>query len=793
MSVKRETILVVDDDESVERLECAQLERAGYRVRTASSAAAALEIVRKCEIDLAVVDMQLEDPISGLELLADFQSLGMTFPVIIVTAHSEEATIIHALRAGVSDFIPKTAAYLDYLPEAVARVLKQRCTEQRLAESEARFVSFMDNGPALCFIKDAQGRFLFANRQLREMFAIDDWSGITVFDIVPPDLAQLVHQDDQEAIHSGAQSEKRYRAFEPGGLLREWLTYRFPIRDMHGRPLMGGVCVDVSEATRSEEALRTSEAKFRSVSESATDAIIAMDQNGRVVSWNSAATRMFGYTADEMLGQSLECIMPARYRTSHRGALADVVTGGQDALSKQFLDLHALRRDGTEFPVELSIGSWQVNEERFFCGIIRDTTERKRTQEKLHQREEQLRHSQKLEALGTLAGGVAHEFNNLLQSIQGYTRYACEGLEPNDTRRQDLDLVLQAAERAATLTRQLLGFSRRQLLQFVDLDPNQVVQEAARMLRPLIGAHIRLELSLGENVGAVHADPTHLHQLLMNLAVNARDAMPRGGQLLIKTAAIHIDGNALADYPELTPGEYLTLTVSDTGCGMTAEVLKHAFDPFFTTKEVGKGTGLGLPSVYGVVTQHRGTVRVTSTPGRGTCFTILLPIVNRPTSVLTPQRLSPQAREGETILLAEDEPLVRDLMQRTLERAGYRTICVSDGEEALEVFQSLESEISLVMLDLVMPRVSGREVYASMRAIDPEIKVIFTSAYDLETAQLGIVEDESLRFVQKPCDAPVLLRVLREMLDGSRPGTSSQTSLPADVRSPQQLPAGARQ
>jgi PAS domain S-box-containing protein len=793
MNVKRETILVVDDDESVERLECAQLERAGYCVRIASSSAAALETARTCEIDLAVVDMQLDGPISGLELLAEFQALGMTFPVIIVTAHSEEATIIQALRAGVSDFIAKTAAYLDYLPEAVARVLKQRQTEMLLAESECRFVSFMDNGPAMCFIKDENGKYLFANRQLRTMFGIEDWNNLSVFDIVPPHVAQMVHNDDQEVIRSGVSSEKRYRVAEPDGLLREWLTYRFPIRDMRGRPLMGCVCVDVSEATRSEEALRTSEAKFRSVSEAATDAIVAMDQEGKVVSWNSAATRMFGYAADEMLGQSLECIMPDRYRASHRGALAGVVVGGQDALRRQFLDLHALRRDGTEFPVELSIGSWQVNEELFFCGIIRDTTERKRTQEELHQREEQLRHSQKLESLGTLAGGVAHEFNNLLQSIQGYTRYACEGLDPTDHRRQDLELVLQAAERAAALTRQLLGFSRRQLLQFVDLDPNQVVQEAARMLQPLIGAHIRLELSLGEKVGVVHADPTHLHQLLMNLAVNARDAMPHGGQLLIKTAAVQIDGNSLADYPELTPGEYLALTVSDTGCGMTDEVLKHAFDPFFTTKEVGKGTGLGLPCVYGVVTQHRGTVRVASTPGRGTLFTILLPIVNRPTVVQAPQRLGPQAREGETILLAEDEPLVRDLMERTLEHAGYRTICVSDGEEALEVFQSLQSEISLVMLDLVMPRVSGREVYASMRAIDPDIKVIFTSAYDLESAQLGIVEEKRLRFVQKPCDAPVLLRILREMLDVNRPGTSSEPSLAADPRPSQQLPAATLQ
>jgi two-component system, cell cycle sensor histidine kinase and response regulator CckA len=269
----------------------------------------------------------------------------------------------------------------------------------------------------------------------------------------------------------------------------------------------------------------------------------------------------------------------------------------------------------------------------------------------------------------------------------------------------------------------------------------------------------------------------------MNLAVNARDAMPGGGHLLIKTEATAIDGEALAAYPELTAGPYLALTVADTGCGMSGEVLEHAFDPFFTTKDVGKGTGLGLASVYGVITQHRGTVRVTSEPGAGTSFRILLPVVNRPITAARPTHLGPHARDGETILLAEDEPLVRDLMVRTLEHAGYRTICVSDGEEALAAFQSLHSQISLVMLDLVMPRLGGREVYGQMRAIDPQVKVIFTSAYDLETAHLGIVEDEHLRFVQKPCDAPVLLHVLREVLDGSvaGPANDSAVAVPVDV------------
>ena len=765
MGIEQQTILVVDDDISVVQLERVQLERAGYRVCIAGSAEQALARAKQGDVDLAIVDLCLAPGVTGLDLVEQFQLDGLHLPVIIVTGHSEEGTVITALRAGVCDFIPKTRAYLDYLPEAAARVLKQEDTERRLAESEARFVSFMDSGPALCFIKDQQGRFVFVNRQLREMFDVDDWTGKTVFDLLPEELARQVHADDLEVLANGTSSEKSYDAYDPDGSLRKWVTYRFPMTDIHGGRLMGGVAVDVSEPARAESALRISEAKFRAVSEAATDAVIAIDQYANVISWNGAAARMFGYTTEEMLGQSMQRIVPERFRRPQSEALARVREQGASALQGHPLESFGLRQDGTEFPIELSVGSWEDGGELFFTGIIRDVTDRKRAEEELHKRDEQLRHSQRLEALGTLAGGVAHEFNNLLQSIQGYTQYARDSLEVGDPRRQDLDLVLTATSRAASLTRQLLGFSRRQMLQFVDLDPNHVVQEAGQMLRPLIGEHIQLEVVLGEDVGTIYADPTHLQQLLMNLAVNARDAMPGGGQLLIKTERVELSSAAVAIYPGLSPGSYVALTVSDTGCGMTPDVLEHAFDPFFTTKDVGQGTGLGLASVYGVVTQHRGTIRVYSEPGIGTSFKVLLPVVTRSVEHSASPTIGPRARHHELILVAEDEPLVRDLTVRTLERAGYRTLYATDGRDALDIFERRRDEISLVMLDVVMPRLNGHEVYQRMREVSPGIRVIFTSAYDLETAQLGFIGDHGLRFVQKPCGPAALLQTIREVLD----------------------------
>ncbi len=522
-------------------------------------------------------------------------------------------------------------------------MLKQVRTEKLLAETEARFVSFMDNNPAAAYIKDEQGRLLYANRQMRKVFSLDDLDHKTVFDLLPADVARRVFEDDARVLRTGETIEQMYAAPFPDGTMRHWLAYRFPIDDLSGRRLLGGVALDVTDRVAAVEALRNSEEKFRSVSESATDAMVAIDQFGNVISWNSAAMKMFGYTADEMLGQSVDAIVPPRFRDAQKAAFGRLVAYGAGSVPGPHPpDLFGLRKDGSEVPIELSLGTWMHGGERFYSGIIRDMTEHRRAQEELRKRDEQLRHSQKLEALGTLAGGVAHEFNNLLQSIQGYTRYAAEGFPLDDPRRQDLDLVLQAANRAASLTRQLLGFSRRQILQYADLDPNQIVSELARLLRPLIGEHIRLELSLGENVGHVHADPTHLQQLLMNLAINARDAMPGGGELLIKTENIVLGDDSLSAYPELSPGHYLVLTVSDNGCGMSDDVREHAFEPFFTTKEVGQGTGLGLAAVYGVVVQHKGTVRVCSEQGVGSAFKILLPAIAEPTETPGVLTLAPR-------------------------------------------------------------------------------------------------------------------------------------------------------
>ncbi len=348
--------------------------------------------------------------------------------------------------------------------------------------------------------------------------------------------------------------------------------------------------------------------------------------------------------------------------------------------------------------------------------LQQEIVERKQIEAELAQRDEQLRQAQKLEAVGSLAGGIAHEFNNLLQAIRGYTRYAMEGLQPDDQRHQDLEQVVKASDRAAALTRELLGFSRRQVLERGNVDSGELIADLAKMLRPLIGEQIDIQVSLATDVGPLHADRGLLQQMLLNLCINARDAMPDGGQLTLKTQRVDLSNKYCELHPPMKPGGYVMFSVTDTGCGISPETKQRIFEPFFTTKGVGKGTGLGLAMVYGCVQQHEGTINVYSEPKLGTTFKIYLPLATEVASVADDVVAALAAGGNETILVAEDEPMVRDLAVRILTRAGYTVLLAADGAEAVEQFEANAEAISLVLLDAVMPKLTGHQAYDRMKA-----------------------------------------------------------------------------
>jgi signal transduction histidine kinase len=413
--------------------------------------------------------------------------------------------------------------------------------------------------------------------------------------------------------------------------------------------------------------------------------------------------------------------------------------------------------------VTVSLVRTPTGEPDYFISIVEDISERKRL-------EDQLRQAQRMETVGRLAGGVAHDFNNLLTAISGYSAFALESLPPSDPVRADIEQVVKAADRAAGLTRQLLAFSRRQIIEMRVISLNDLVLDMDKMLRRLIGEDIELATIPGDDLASARADPGQLEQVLVNLVVNARDAMPGGGTLTIETANVSLDEGYARLHPGLESGDYVMLAVTDTGTGMTDEVKSHLFEPFFTTKGVGKGTGLGLSTVYGIVKQHGGYTYVYSELGKGSTFKVYLPAVEAEAEGLSRRDAEGYLPKGsETVLVVEDEATVRGFIVRTLAELGYKPLEAINGEEALRVAREHHGPIHLLLTDVVMPQMGGKELGAQMRVERPDIRVLFASGYTDSTIVHDGILDKGLAFLQKPFTTATLARKVREVL-----GTISQ-------------------
>jgi PAS domain S-box-containing protein len=511
----------------------------------------------------------------------------------------------------------------------------------------------------------------------------------------------------------------------------------------------------VEERQRAEETQRETSASLRALIEASPLAIVELDGESRVRTWNPAATRMFGWTETEVLGRPCP-IVPEDQRPEY-GDLTGRRGRGQPVAG---VETQGRRRDGTLVDVVLSVAPLVGAGGRMTgsMGVIADITQRRRL-------EELLRQSQKMEAVGRLAGGIAHDFNNLLTVIIGRSELALSSLPPGDQGRRDLELIQTTAERAAALTVQLLAFSRRQVLQPRVVDLHEVVGNLVPMLRRLIGEDVEVRKVLDAAPAYVRVDPGQIEQVLVNLAVNARDAMPDGGRLTIATASVTPEeGPASGD--GAVPGAQVILSVSDTGAGMDEQTRCRVFEPYFTTKHVGKGTGLGLATVYGIVQQHGGTITVESAPGRGTTFRISLPrldgVVPDSGSGL---RVTDAGRGSETILLVEDEHHVRELVATLLQRAGYTVLAAPDPATALELGERHPGPIHLLLTDVVMPEMSGRELRERLATVRPGTPVLYMSGYTDEALGRHGVLEPGVVLLQKPFTAEALGRRVREVLD----------------------------
>jgi PAS domain S-box-containing protein len=519
---------------------------------------------------------------------------------------------------------------------------------------------------------------------------------------------------------------------------------------------------EVAERKRMEAALRESEEQVRLLLDSTGEAIYGQDLQGRCTFCNRACARLLGYPdAQALLGQDMHALIhhtrpDGRPYPKAECPILQTCQRGEGAHGDNEI---LWRKDGTSFPAEY--WSYPIRRGAELIGSVvtfLDITERKRL-------EEQFRQSQKMEAIGTLAGGVAHDFNNLLTIISGYSELLFGMARADDPAREFLREIKQAGERATALTRQLLAFSRKQVLAPTVLDLNNIVGEMEKMFRRLIGEDIDLAISLEEKLGPVRADPGQMEQVLLNLVVNARDAMPAGGKLTIETRNTILDASYAQSHADIKPGRYVLLAVSDTGCGMDKATLAKIFEPFFTTKGIGKGTGLGLSTVYGIVKQSGGGIQVYSEPGQGSCFKIYLPRLKEPAPAdrgRSAPFIIPQGTE--TILLVEDDDRVRQLARMALEAVGYTILEAPNGGEALELSAAHRGPIHLLVTDVVMPQMNGRQLAAQLTSTRPDMKVLYLSGYtDDAIVRHGVLE-KGLAFLQKPFTPAVLARKVREVL-----------------------------
>ena len=502
-----------------------------------------------------------------------------------------------------------------------------------------------------------------------------------------------------------------------------------------------------------KQVLKNRDKRFRLLFENNPQPMWVLDAETQTfLEVNAAAAALYGYSQDEFRGMKLANI--AGQGEAKRFA-EEVRIGGQPST----LSVWSHRaKNGRLIEVETAIHEIEYNGRKAWMVVLVDVTGRR-------QLEEQLRQSQKMEAVGMLAGGVAHDFNNLLTIITGYTQLILNNLSLNDPNRHSAEQIMKAGERAAALTRQLLAFSRRQVLQPKVLELNKLVHNATSMLQRLIGEDVDLHLVLGADLGRVSADPGQLEQVLMNLVVNARDAMPKGGTLTIETHNVELDESYAARHINLRPGPYVLLAVSDTGHGMDEATRGRLFEPFFTTKAAGKGTGLGLSTVFGIVKQSGGSVEVYSEPSHGTSVKVYLPRIDQPVSIEAEETRKKVARGTETILLVEDDEMVRNLVRETLEREGYRLMDASDPLEARQSAEDYPGAIQLLITDLIMPKLSGRELAEQIISRRPDMKVLYMSGYtDQAIMEIGLSDGE-ISFLQKPFTPTALVQKVREVLE----------------------------
>jgi two-component system NtrC family sensor kinase len=801
-------ILIVDDNPQDLSLLQTLLKRHGYGVTAAANGAEALEKARSERPDMIITDI-LMPTMDGFALCREWKrdDILKNIPFVFFTAtYTDLKDRKFALGLGADRFIGKPqeqevflgmieevfsdekagrlaapcapqhdeAVFNREYNETLIRKLENKMvqleeanrrlelevagrkkSERALKESEEKFrVIFESSKDGIVLVDVDSKKFLMANNTFCDMvqYTLDEIRQLGILDVHPEeDVPWIIVEFDRRARHESLMEIDIPVKRKDGSIF--WVEIKSSPMTITGKNYVVGNFRDVTKRRKSDEAL----ARLGMAVDQSPEGVIITDREGRIQYANPAFERTSGYSMEEVVGKNPETLLGGKQEVAFYQELWGTLARGEVWTGH----LIQRRKDGSLYEEDATISPVRDSSENIICfvGVMRDVTQ-------ILLLEKQVRTAQKMEAVGTLAGGIAHDFNNVLTVILGYGEMLKLRIANDPMALSDLDQIQRSAEHASVLTRQLLTFARRQVIDPANLDLNEVTTGLVKLLRKVTRENIELKTFLAEGVPTIRADQGQVEQVLMNLTLNARDAMPGGGQLVVETQEAWLDEEYVKQHPYMKAGRYAVLSVSDTGIGMDEGTRERIFEPFFTTKGPDKGTGLGLAVVYGVVKQHNGFIHVYSEPGKGTTLRIYFPAVDVP-----PDSRVVAAREiihggNETILLAEDNESVRHLAEQTLITYGYRVLTACDGEEAVDIFRRHGKEIAIVVLDMVMPNKGGKQAYDEMIATDSRVKAIFMSGYSANAIHDSFVLHPGIPFLQKPFAPSDLARMVREVLAG---------------------------
>jgi len=779
-------VLIVDDDTKMSDSLKALLIDKGYTILTANNGAQAFQYLDENDFDLAILDVFLPDS-NGHEILNYLNKQSPHTMAIVMSGYASVESAISSLRKGAYDYLKKPFEPEEFL-RTVENALNKKMLEkenkliyEKLTQAEKRYRYLVDNSPDIIYTLDTAGKFSFINNAMEQLL------GFHEHELLGQHYSAAVYEEDIDRAryhfnerrtgnratvnthlrlkvrHNGNGDHKNGKNYLPVEL-KAMGIYQHPANTAQYFLGTHGVARDMSFRMEAEEALRQSETKYRELVQNANSIILRRDPLGYITFFNEYAQKFFGYTEEEIIGKNeIGTIVPNK-DSKGQDLTAMISDIGKHPEQYTTHENENMCRNGERVCVawtNKAIRDEQGNIVEILC-IGNDITERKRLEEELQQ-------AQKMEAIGTLAGGIAHDFNNLLMGIQGYASLTLMDLEPSHPHYERLKGIERLVQSGADLTKQLLGFAKGGKYQVRTTNVNTLIQKSSDMFgrtKKEITVHAKYK----DDIWPVEVDQGQIQQVMINLYVNAWQAMPGGGDLYIETDHAVLTELDLKAY-QLDPGNYVKIAVTDTGCGMDESTQQRIFDPFFTTKEMGRGTGLGLATVYGIIKNHEGFITVYSVKGEGSTFTIYLP-ASKKTMANDKVPAEEILRGRETVLLVDDEEIILDIGQEMLSSLGYRVFGATSGKKAIEMYRNNREAIDIVILDMIMPDTGGSDTYGELKKIDPGIKVLLSSGYSINGQATKIMNRGCNGFIQKPFTIRNLSKKLREILDNGKQNDS---------------------